>query len=199
MNKVYIALLGGALSMAGVSACAQTTVPVRGTIERLDGDMLSVKSRDGRDMTIELAKNASVAYMKGLKLADLKPGTGLGTAAVEGSDGKLVAREVFVFPPERGVPNEGHRPMAEPNTTMTNATVSALVQSNSGRELTLTYKGGSTTVEVPENTPIVTAVAADRSYLRPGEYVNIRASMNNDGKLTASSVQVSKDGVRPPQ
>lgn len=52
---------------------------------------------------------------------------------------------------------------------------------------------------VPENTPVVMAVAGDRSLLKPGEYAFIQARMNNDGKVIASRIQVSKDGVRPPQ
>jgi hypothetical protein len=42
------------------------------------------------------------------------------------------------------VPNEGHRPWdLEPDSMMTNARVTAVVQSTNGRELTLTYKDGS--------------------------------------------------------
>ena len=199
-NRFCIALLCGTLAVAGGAAYAQPRVPVRGTIIALEGNMLSVKTIEGRDMRIELDKDARVTYIKGgIKLADIKPGTGLGTTAVEGSDGKLVAREVHVFPPERADINEGHRPMAEPKTTMTNATVSAVVQVINGGELTLDYKGGSKVVLVPENTPVVMMIPGDRSYLTPGEYVRLTAGMNNDGKLTASSILVSKDGVRLPQ
>ena len=82
---------------------------------------------------------------------------------------------------------------------MTNAAVSAVSQGSNGRELTLKYKDGSQTVVVPENTPVVMAVDGDRSLLKAGEYAYIQAGMNNDGKVIASRVQVSKDGVRPPQ
>jgi len=82
---------------------------------------------------------------------------------------------------------------------MTNAMVSAVVQASSGRELTLKYKDGSQKILVPAGTPIVTAVPADRSLLVPGEYVYIAADVGADGKMTASRIQVSKDGVRPPQ
>ena len=52
---------------------------------------------------------------------------------------------------------------------------------------------------MPEGTPIVTAVPADRSALKPGEYVFLGAEQGADGKVTASGrIQVSKDGVRPP-
>ena len=68
----------------------------------------------------------------------------MGTTTVPGPDGKLIAREVHVFPADRPIPNEGHRPWdLEPNSNMTNAAVSAVAASGNGRELTLTYKGGA--------------------------------------------------------
>jgi hypothetical protein len=200
MKNIYGALLCGALALAGAAAEAQNPMRIRGTITSVDGDLVMVKTREGRDMKIELAPNTTYAYPKPLKLADIKAGTPMGTTAVQGADGKLVAREIHVFPAGREVPNEGHRPWdLEPNSSMTNAAVSAVVQGGNGRELTLTYKGGSQIVVVPENIPVVMAVDGDRSLLKSGEYAYIQASMNNDGKVVASRIQVSKDGVRPPQ
>jgi hypothetical protein len=82
---------------------------------------------------------------------------------------------------------------------MTNARVTAVVQATSGRELTLSYKDGSQKIHVPEGAPVVTAGPADRSALKPGEYVFFSAEYAADGKMTAAGrIQVSKDGVRPP-
>ena len=200
MNKFFGALLCGVLVIAATSALAQTPMRIRGTISSLDGDTLMVKTREGRDMKIELDAKTTYAYPKAVKLADIKPGTPMGTTTVVGADGKLVAREVHVFPADRPVPNEGHRSWdLEPNSNMTNAAVSAVAQAGNGRELTLKYKEGSQTVLVPEGTPVVMSVDGDRSLLKAGEYAFIQAGMNNDGKVIAARVQVSKDGIRPPQ
>jgi hypothetical protein len=138
--------------------------------------------------------------VKALTFADLTPGVGLGTTAVARPDGTLVAREIHTFPPSLGVPNEGHRPTDDPGASMTNARISAVVQAAAARELTLTWKDGSRKLLVPDGTPIVTAVNADRSFLKPGEYVYLNAEAAADGGLTAvGRIQVSKDGVRPPQ
>ncbi len=198
MNRFYMAIIGAALACAAVTANAQ--VRVRGDITAVDGNVLSVRTREGRDVKVELTKDAAVSYPTQINFADIQAGTPLATTAIKRDDGKLVAREVRAFPKERGVSNPGHRPIdTEPNATMTNAVV-ALVQAGSGRELILTYKGGSQTVVVPENTPVVLMHEGDRSLLVPGAYVYISsAKMDNDGKLTATGVNVSKDGVRPPQ
>ena len=201
MNRLCRAVLCGALALACAAAAAQNTVRVRGTITSLEGDVLAVKSREGQDLKIRLTDKTGVAYVKALKFEDLKPGDGLGTTAVARPDGTLVAREIHTFPPALGVPNEGHRPLEEePGSSMTNARVSATVQATAGRELTLTWKDGSRKLLVPEGTPIVTSVNADRSFLKPGEYVFLIAQAGADGGLTAAGrIQVSKDGVRPPQ
>lgn len=185
--------------MLSVAALAQNAIRVRGTISAYEGNVLSVKSREGQDLKIELAAKTTFAYVKALKLEDVKPGTLLGTSAVKGPDGRLIARELHLFSPERGVPNEGHRPWdLEPGSTMTNATVTAVVQATGDREITLTYKDGKQQVIVPEGIPVVTAVESDRSLLKSGEYVVVAATLGADGRITATRVQVSKDGVKPP-
>jgi len=201
MNRFISVTLGGLLAFAGATACAQNVVRVRGTITAVEGDVLAARARDGRDLRIALTEKTGVAYVKALTLADIKPGDGIGTVAVARADGTLVAREVHTFPAAIGVPNEGSRPSdLEPGSSMTNARVSAMVQAADGRELTLTWKDGSRKLLVPDGRPIVTAVNADRSFLKPGEYVYLNAEAAADGGLTAlGRIQVSRDGVRPPQ
>jgi len=151
-------------------------------------------------LKMELAKDATFSYMKKLGIADVKPGTPLGTSAVSGSDGKIVALELHLFPVGRPVPSEGHRPWdLQPNSTMTNGMVTALVEVGNGRELTLSYKDGAQRVVVPADIPIVTSQAGDRSLLVVGAYAFIAANVAADGRMTAVRLQVTKDGVRPPQ
>lgn len=52
---------------------------------------------------------------------------------------------------------------------------------------------------MPDGIPIVRAVPGGRSDLAVGEYVFAVAQQAADGTLTAPRIQVSKDGVRPPQ
>jgi hypothetical protein len=204
MNFFRVGIILGSIVFA--SALAQTPPPsrVRGTIVSLDGNVLSVKSKDGQDVKMELAPNATFAYMKKMDFADIKPGTPLGTTAVKDKDGNLVARELHLFNPDKPIPSEGHRAWdTEPNSTMTNAKVTAManakVEATNGRVLTLTYKDGEQKVLVPEGIPVVMAVDGDRSLVKAGEYAFIAVNAAPDGKLTAMRVQVSKDGVKPPQ
>ena len=66
------------LLIASTTVFSQTPIRVRGTITALDGDVLSVKSRDGKDLKISLAPDTQVAVTKKASLADFKPGSYVG-------------------------------------------------------------------------------------------------------------------------
>jgi hypothetical protein len=198
MKHFFVALLAGVCALSAAPADAQQkTMRVRGTITAFDGKMLSVKSREGRDLVIELGEKASVAAAKAITLADFKPGDYVGSTTLKRDDGTLVAVEVHAIP--RTV-REGHGPWdLLPGSMMTNANIKSIAPAAGGQELTLVYKDGSQKILVPPGAAIVTTVPADRSYLKRGEYVWLNAEVGADGKLTFSGrIQVSKDDVRPP-
>jgi hypothetical protein len=200
VNKWLVAFVCGAFVLLSGTADAQSTVRVRGTITAVEGNALSVKTREGKDLKLVLNDATTVAYPVTIKLSDIKPGDYVGTAAMPGPEGKLVAREVHLFAPAARGTGEGSYPWdSEPGSTMTNANVAKKVTASSGDELTLEYKGGAKTVVVPPGTPVVRAVPGDRSLLRPGAYVFVVTQVAADGAMTAARIQAEKDGVKPPQ
>jgi len=188
------------LTLAGVAAEAQTTaVRVRGSVTGFDGHVLAVKTREGKDVGINLAETFTVLGVAATSMAEIKPGSFIGAAAMQGKDGRLVALEVLVFPESARGSNEGHYPWdLQPESNMTNATVAASVDGNDGKELTLTYKGGQQRILVPQGIPIVTFVPADKSLLAPGAQVFVPTQLAADGSMSAARVLVGKDGIKPP-
>ena len=201
MNGFGILSIAGVLALASVAAGAQTPMPIRGSITGLEGNVLSVKSHDGRDLKIVLADKLNVNATRAITMADIKPGDFIGSGSMKRPDGTLVALELQLFPAAlRGVVREGHRPWdAGPDSTMTNATLAAVVQIVGGRELTLEYAGGSQKIVVPDGAPMFTTAPADRSLLVPGADVFVSAQLSADGSLSGSRVRVNQGGVRPPQ
>lgn len=188
MRKLHTAPLLCLLCLAA-AVDAQAPARVRGTITAFAGNLLSVKSQDGRNTEIQLADKSVIVFTQPIALADIKPGDFLGVTSMKRDDGTLTAYEVRRFPKPL---NPGHRPFDGKNDqTMTNATVSATVQSASGRELTLTYEGGAQKIMVPESASISMLVPGERSHLVPGAAVNLTATPGDDGKLTALRIQVS--------
>jgi hypothetical protein len=189
MTKVFTLLVSGALALACATADAQGTKRVRGTIAGLDGNVLSVKARDEGRVNVRLTDDTAIVFTKPIKLSDIKQGDFLGVTSAKGKDGRLTAIEVRRFPKPV---NPGHRPFdGRDDQTMTNATVSAVVQATKGRELTMTYKGGTQKIIVPEKASISTLVPGNRSQLVAGARVNLTARADNDDRLTAVRIQVS--------
>lgn len=196
-------LLAAAILLCATTITAHAQAPtarIRGTIQSLEGNTLTVTTREGPVVKITLTEPLSVGTVKKAELSAITTGTYVGAAAVPGADGKLSALEVLIFPEAARGTGEGHRPWdLAPNSSMTNASVDAVVQANAGNVLTLKYKDGSVTIAVPPGTPIVKLAPAAREDLKPGQTVFIGAAARAaDGTLSTGRVTVSKDGVAPP-
>ena len=95
--------------------------------------------------------------------------------------------------------NEGHYLWdLSPGSTMTNATVDAMVTGVDGTTLTLKHKDGVVKVVVRPDVPIVTLGPGDKSLLVPGAGVFVPASRAADGALISGRVLVGKDGRHAP-
>ena len=185
---------------AFAEAPAANAVRVRGTIVSLDGATLNVKSRDGTDVKVTLKDGWKVGSVAKASLAEIKAGDFVGVAAAPQPDGSSGALEVLVFPAGMAGTGEGHYPWdLQPNSTMTNATVTNAVTAVDGRKLTLTYSGGNEkAVSVPENTPVVTFAPAEKSDLVAGATVFVPTQKQADNSLVAGFVVVGTKGVVPP-
>jgi len=191
-----LALLAATLAS---SASAQQSVRVRGTIDKLDGNVLSVKSRDGGDLKVTLTDNAQIVGVEKASLADIKPGSFIGSAAMPQPDGSQKALEVHIFPEAMRGTGEGHRPYAPvANSTMTNGTVDQTVVAVDGQAVTLKYRDGEKKIVVPPGVPILSYVIGDRSDLKPGAaFTIISATKQPDGTLETARVNVGRNGAVP--
>ena len=190
------------LTFAGLcclaTAAAAQPARLRGTVDALTGDTLALTTRTGDKASIALTGKTGISAVVPFALADIKPGSYVGAAAVPGKGGVLVALEVHVFPEAMRGTGDGHRPFdLQPESTMTNGTVGD-VAAASGTTLTVTYQGGQQTIQVPDGTPIVTMAAGGRDLLVPGAHVIVFADKAADGSLTALRVLAGKDGLTPP-
>jgi hypothetical protein len=172
---------------------------VRGTIESLDGDVLSVKSRSGEDVKLHMTADMRVVGITKISLSDIKVGSFIGTTTVPGPEGVPTAVEVHVFPEDMRGTGEGSRPYdLRPNSTMTNATVTESVVGNDGHTLLVKYKEGEKKVVVTPETPVVTYVPADKSDLKAGAKVIAFIKKLPDGSFETNRVSVGRDGLTPP-
>ena len=157
-------------------ASAQVPIRIRGTIAKVSGQTLTIASRDNSTVEVRLADTVGVTAVVTAALSDIKTGAFVGAAALPQPDGTFRAQEVLIFPEAGRGTGEGHYPWdLSPGSTMTNATVDAMVERVEEPILTLKHKGGSVTVAVPTDVPIVTFAPGDKAMLQPGAHVFIPA------------------------
>ena len=175
-------------------------VRIRGTIEAVDGPMLSIKTREGNDVKVKTTDNVAVFGVVKTSLAEIKEGSYIGVTAMPEPDGTQKAVAVHIFPENQRGAAEGFRPWdLRANSTMTNATVAETVKGTDGQHILVKYKDGEKKVLVPPETPIVTFVVGDKSEMKPGANVIIfGAQKKADGTLEANRVNVGRDGITPP-
>jgi hypothetical protein len=172
---------------------------VRGAIEAVDGDTLTVKSRSGEDVRLQMTPDIRLVGIAAIALSEIKAGSFIGATTVPGPDGGHDAVEVHVFPEAMRGTGEGSRPWdLRPNSTMTNATVAETVKSNDGHTLLVRYKDGEKTIHVKPQTAVVTYVPADKSDLKPGAKIIAFARKLPDGGFETSRISVGRDGLTPP-
>jgi hypothetical protein len=172
---------------------------VRGTIEAIDGQVLTLRSRAGEEVKLRMSEDIRVVGIEKIALSDIKVGSFIGTTTVPGPDGAANAIEVHVFPEDMRGTGEGSRPFdLRPNSTMTNATVAETVVGNEGHMLTVKYKDGEKKVTVTPDTPVVTYVPAGKSDLKAGAKVIAAMKKLADGSFETNRVSVGRDGLTPP-
>jgi len=203
MTRRAFGAAGFVLLVATSASFAQQQPPpvrVRGTVETVDGPLLTVKSRDGQTLKVKMTDNVAVRGVAKASFSDVKQNSFIGVTGMPQADGSQKAVEIHIFPePMRGIA-EGHQPWdLVPNSTMTNAAVTQMVKGVQGDEITLKYKNGDKKIIVVPETVIVTYVPGNKDELKPGAKIFIAgANKKDDGTLEAASVSVGRDGITPP-
>jgi hypothetical protein len=171
---------------------------VRGVVEKLDGNVLTLKTADGKSENIQLAKDWNVTVLKPVEVDAIQPGSFIGTAEIPQSDGTGRSLEVHVFPP--GVKaGEGHYAWdLRKGSMMTNGTVGKVTASPKGRELEVSYPNGQRQLVVPKGVPIVQFSNGQQSQVKPGIPVFLIVAKSPSGELSSNGVAIGENGAKPP-
>jgi hypothetical protein len=191
-----------ALSLASICiampASAQEIVRIRGTIERIEGPVYVIKSRDGVELKLTLTDNPLYVAIAPSTMADIKPGMFVGSAGMMQPDGTQKAIEIHIFPEAMRGTGEGHYDWdLKPQSKMTNGNVEQSVSGVDGPVLSVKYKEGEKKLVVTPETVVVTYVPGNKDELKPGTKVFVAAKKQPDGTFQAPRVTYGRNGAGP--
>src|SRR5947208_2399795 len=102
--------LVAAFAVSAAYAQQQQAQRLSGTIEKVEGNTITGKARDGAAITLKLPDNVVVTAVLPATAADIKPGAYIGSGAVPQADGSQKAIGRFATSPSRAA--GGSRPAA---------------------------------------------------------------------------------------
>ncbi len=199
MIQRTLAAISFASICIALPASAQETVRIRGTIERIEGPVYVVKSRDGAEVKLTVADNPLYVAISPSTMADIKPGMFVGSAGMMQPDGTQKAVEVHIFPESMRGTGEGHYDWdLKPQSKMTNGNVEQSVAAVDGPMLSVKYKDGEKKLLVTPETVVVTYVPGSKDDLKPGTRIFVAAAKKQpDGTLQTPRITYGRNGAGP--
>jgi hypothetical protein len=198
ITRRILAALSFALVCTSLPASAQDIVRIRGTIERIDGPVYVIKSREGAELKLTLTDNPLFVAISPSTMADIKAGMFVGSAGMMQPDGTQKAIEVHIFPESMRGTGEGHYDWdLKPQSKMTNGNVEQTVAGVDGPVLSVKYKDGEKKLVVTPETVVVTYVAGNKDEVKPGTKVFVAAKKQPDGTFQAPRITYGRNGAGP--
>jgi hypothetical protein len=183
-----------------LSASAQDTVRVRGTVERIDGPVYVVKTRDGSEVKLTTVNdNPLFVAIVPARMSDIKSGMYVGSAGMMQADGTQKAIEVHIFPESMRGTGDGHYDWdLMPKSKMTNGSVEQAVTGVDGPVLSVKYKDGEKKLVVTPQTVVVTYEIGKREEIQPGTRIFVAAAKKQaDGTLQTPRITYGRNGEGP--
>ncbi|HLQ90627.1 MAG TPA: hypothetical protein VK148_11380 [Xanthobacteraceae bacterium] len=197
--RIMAAAAFAAVFAVSTAWAQQQTQRVAGTIDKVEGKTLYIKSASG-PVTLTLADNALIVARVKATAADIKAGDYVASGGVPQPDGTQKAVELRIFPERMRGNGDGHRPgwPGAPNGTMTNGAVGQTVTSVDGPVLTVKYKDGEKKLVVGPSVPVQRLEISDSSELKSGAAVAAAAATKQpDGTFTAARIDVGRGDAVP--
>src|ERR1700688_539434 len=204
LRLVFVTLLAAQAAPNAAWAQVQAAPPIPGVIGKVQsftGSSLDVQTPSGV-VQVDVKQPLTTYKQIPSDLSHVTSASYVGVASTEQADGKEVAKQIIIFPPELSGAAEGSvltdPPGATTHSRMTNGSVSrpavshsrmtnGTVQKGTGTTLVVQYQDGSKTISVPPNVP-VTEVAPEQVTLAPGDIVYAATEKLPDGTLTTSRI-----------
>jgi len=204
LGIVFVTLLAAQVAPNTVWAQVQPAPPISGVIGKVQsftGSSLDVQTPSGV-VHVDVKQPLTTYKQIPSDLSHVTSASYVGVPSTEQEDGKQVAKQVIIFPPELSGAAEGSvltdPPGATTHSRMTNGSVArpagshsrmtnGTVQKGGGTTLVVQYQDGSKTFSVPANVP-VTEVAPAQVTFAAGDVVYAATEKLPNGTLVTDKI-----------
>jgi hypothetical protein len=204
LRLVFFTLLAAQAAPNASWAQVQAAPPIPGVIGKVQsfiGSSLDVQTPSGV-VHVDVKQPLTTYKQIPSDLSHVTSASYVGVASTEQADGKEVAKQIIIFPPELSGAAEGSvltdPPGATTHSRMTNGSVSrpavshsrmtnGTVEKGSGTTLVVQYQDGSKTISVPANVP-VTEVAPEQVTFADGDTVYAATEKLPNGTLVTDKI-----------
>jgi hypothetical protein len=213
LRLVFVTLLAAQAIPSTLWAQVQAAPPISGVIGKVQsftGSSLDVQTPSGV-VHVDVKQPLTTYKQIPTDLSHVTSASYVGVASTEQADGKEVAKQIIIFPPELTGAAEGSvltdPPGATTHSRMTNGSVSrpaishsrmtnGTVQKGSGTTLVVQYQDGSKTISVPANVPVM-EVAPEQVTFADGDIVYAATEKLPDGTLMTNKILLVAATVSP--
>jgi hypothetical protein len=213
LRLVFVTLLAAQAAPNAAWAQVQAAPPIPGVIGKVEsftGSSLDVQTPSGV-VHVDVKQPLTTYKQIPSDLSHVTSASYVGVASTEQADGKEVAKQIIIFPPELSGAAEGSvltdPPGATTHSRMTNGSVSrpvvsrsrmtnGTVQKDSGTTLVVQYQDGSKTISVPPSVPVV-EVAPEQVTFATGDIVYAATEKLPNGTLLTNKILLIAAGTSP--
>src|ERR1700719_4999845 len=204
LRLVFVSLLAAQATPSSVWAQGQAAPPISGVIGKVQsftGSSLDVQTPSGV-VHVDVKQPLTTYKQVPSDLSHVTSASYVGVPSTEQADGKEVAKQVIIFPPELSGAAEGSvltdPPGATTHSRMTNGSVSrpavshsrmtnGTVQKGNGTTLVVQYQEGSKTISVPANIPVMEVMPAQVTIAN-GDLVYATTEKLPNGSLVTDKI-----------
>ena len=212
VQRLSLTLLASTLTI-GVSEAQQVAAPIPGVIGKIQsftGSSLDVQTPSGV-VHVDVKQPLTTYRQMPSDLNHVTSASYVGVASAEQADGKEVAKQIIIFPPELSGAAEGSvltdPPGATTHSRMTNGSVArpavshsrmtnGTVQKDSDTTLVVQYQDGSKTISVPPNVPVV-ELAPEQVRFATGDLVYAATEKLPNGTLMTNKILLIAASASP--
>lgn len=190
-------ILLGLTAAALADATENVGTRYRGTVEKRDGDLLTLRLHSGESLTLRMKDTTRLLTATPANIRDIKPESYLSAISTPECGSARRAETVTIYAPDLRGWFAGSRPWdTMASAVLTGGWIADLSDADP-RRVVLSYEGGTTTLALPSDATATQITRGEKALLTGGAAVTAFVAPDEAGKPVAEIIAVGRRGATP--